>query len=142
LSLKTKVDHFLRFGLKISGDGFPGFDLKTGSSDLMIWASKLPQWFLDLSLKTKQASVCRLHHKTNGGRMAWDTRRDQVACFAWKQVALGFPSLASRLTKARCRVVYVAPSRRSLEDQVKDGWVDATGCIGPYYPYFVVFFVL
>jgi hypothetical protein len=40
------------------------------------------------------ALVCRLHHKTNGGRSAWDTRRDLVACFTWKQVWIGFPSLA------------------------------------------------
>jgi hypothetical protein len=38
-------------------------------------------------------------------------------------------------------VVHMAPSRRSREDQVKDGQVDATGCIGPYYPYFDDFIV-
>jgi hypothetical protein len=31
---------------------------------------------------------------------AWDTHRDLVACFAWKQVWLGFPSVASRPAKA------------------------------------------
>jgi hypothetical protein len=30
-------------------------------------------------------------------KMAWDMHRDLVACFAWKQVGLAFPSLASRL---------------------------------------------
>jgi hypothetical protein len=47
-------DGFLQFGLKTSGvgfliepqnqggGGFPGLRLKTGISDLMIWASKLP----------------------------------------------------------------------------------------------------
>jgi hypothetical protein len=50
--------------------------------------------FLGLGLKTKQTSVCRLCHKTDGGRSAWDTRRDQVACLAWKQVWLEFLSLA------------------------------------------------
>jgi hypothetical protein len=68
------------------GGGFPGFSLKTGSSGLVIWASKsLPQ-FLGLDLKTKQASVCRLHHKTDGWRSARDTRQDLAACLAWKQV--------------------------------------------------------
>jgi hypothetical protein len=30
-----------------------------------------------------------------------DTRRHLVACFPWKRVELGFPSLASRLAEAR-----------------------------------------
>jgi hypothetical protein len=76
------------------GVGFTGLGLKTGSSGLVIWASKSPRRFLGLGLKTKQASVCRLCHKTNGGRSPWDMRRDLAACLAWKQVWLGFPSLA------------------------------------------------
>jgi hypothetical protein len=75
------------------GGGFSGLGLKTGISGLVIWASKSPQQFLGLGLKTKQVSVCRLRHKTNGGRLARDTRRDLTACFTWKQVWLGFPSL-------------------------------------------------
>jgi hypothetical protein len=51
------------------GGGFPGLGLKTGSSGLVIWASKSPRRFLGLDLKTKWASVCRLRHKTDeGGR--------------------------------------------------------------------------
>jgi hypothetical protein len=50
--------------------------------------------FLDLALKIKWASICRLHHKTDGERSTWDTRRDLATCFTWKQVWLGFPSLA------------------------------------------------
>jgi hypothetical protein len=50
-----------------------------------------------LSLKIKHASVCQLRHKTDGGRMVRDTRRDLVACFAWKHVALGFSGLSLRL---------------------------------------------
>jgi hypothetical protein len=76
------------------GGGFPGLGLKTGSSGFMIWASKSLRQFHGLGLKTKWASVCRLCHKTNGGRSAWDTHRDLAACFAWKQVWLGLPSLA------------------------------------------------
>jgi hypothetical protein len=45
---------------------FPGLDLKTDSSDLLIWASKSLRQFLGLGLKTKRATVCRLRHKTNG----------------------------------------------------------------------------
>jgi hypothetical protein len=76
------------------GGAFSGLGLKTDSSGLVIWGSKSPQWFLGLCLKTKQPSVCRLCHKTDGGRSAWDTRQDLAACLAWKQVWLGFPSLA------------------------------------------------
>jgi hypothetical protein len=64
------------------GGGFLGLDLKTGSSSLVIWASKSPQRFLTLGLKTKQASVCRLRHKTDGGWSTRDTRRDLPAYFA------------------------------------------------------------
>jgi hypothetical protein len=36
----------------------------------------------------------------------------------------------------------VAPSQRLREDQVEDERVNAMGCVGPFYPNFVVFFVL
>jgi hypothetical protein len=76
------------------GDGgFSGLGFKTGSSGLVICASKLSRRFLCLGLKIKWASVCRLRHKTDGRRSVRDTRRDLVACFTWKQVWLGFPSL-------------------------------------------------
>jgi hypothetical protein len=76
------------------GVGFPSLGLKTGSSGLVIWTLKLPRRFLGLGLKTKWVSVCRLHHKTDGERSARDTRRDLAVCLAWKQVWLGFLSLA------------------------------------------------
>jgi hypothetical protein len=53
---------------KQGGGGFPDLCLKIGSCGLVIWFSKSPRQFLGLSLKIKWASVCRLHHKTNGGR--------------------------------------------------------------------------
>jgi hypothetical protein len=56
------------------GGGFPSLGLKTGSSGLVIWASKSPRRFLGLGLKTMQASVCWLRHKTDGRRSARDTR--------------------------------------------------------------------
>jgi hypothetical protein len=76
------------------GGGFPCLGLKTGSSILVIWASKSPRRFFCLGLKTKWASVYQLCHKTDGGRSVRDTRRNLAACFVWKQVLLGFPSLA------------------------------------------------
>jgi hypothetical protein len=70
------------------------------------------------------------------------TGRDPAACFTWKQVRLEFPSLASRLAEVQQRVLHVAPSWRSRADQVKDGRVDAMGCVRPCYPSFAVFDVL
>jgi hypothetical protein len=66
------------------GGGFPDLGLKTGITGLVIWASKSPRRFFGLGLKTKWASVCRLRHKTDGGKSAQDTRRDLAACLASK----------------------------------------------------------
>jgi hypothetical protein len=122
--------------------GFFCWGLKTVSSGLLIWALKSPRRFLGLGLKTKQTLVCWLRHKTDGGRMAWDTHRELAACFTWKQVALWFSSLASTLVDARRWVVYVAPSQRLRQNQIKNGRVDTTGCVGPCYTYFAVFYLL
>jgi hypothetical protein len=81
------------------GGEFSGLGLKTGSYGFVIWPSKSPRRFLDLDHKTKRATVCRLLHKTDGRVMVYDTRQDLAACFAWKQVGLGFPSLTSRLAE-------------------------------------------
>jgi hypothetical protein len=40
------------------------------------------------------------------------------------------------------QMVHVASSWRSCRNQVEDGRVDTTGCIGSCYPYFAVFIVL
>jgi hypothetical protein len=52
------------------GGGYSSLGLKTGSSGLVIFASKSSRRFLGLGIKTKQTSVCRLRHKTNGGMPA------------------------------------------------------------------------
>jgi hypothetical protein len=122
--------------------GFPGLSLKTDSSSLAICASKSPRRFLDLVLKTKRVLIYRLRYKTDRERMMRDKRQDLAACFIWKQVALGFPSLASRLAEARRRVVHVTSSRRLRRNQLEDGWIDTTGCIRYCYPYFIIFYVL
>jgi hypothetical protein len=73
LALKPVVG-FLVESQNQGGGGFSGLGLKTGSSGLVIWVSKSPRRFLGLVLKTKWASVCRLRHKTDGGRSTRDTR--------------------------------------------------------------------
>jgi hypothetical protein len=130
------VDSFLVEPQNQGGGGFSGLGLKTGSSGLVIWASKSPRQFLGLGLKIKWASVCQLRHITDGGWLAWDTRRDLAACFTWKQVC------PERLAEAQWRAVHVAPSQRLRRRQVEDWWVNVTGCVGPCYPTFAVFNVL
>jgi hypothetical protein len=92
--METRSAGFLVEPQNQGGGGFPGLGLKTGSSGLVIWASKSPRQFLGLGLKTKWASAYRLRHKTDGGSSARDTRRYLAACLASKQVWLVFPSLA------------------------------------------------
>jgi hypothetical protein len=117
LTSKPVATVFRRFGLKTDGDGFSGLasklavgflvepqnqggggfsdlGIKTDRSGLVIWVSKSPRRFLGLDLKTKWALIYRLRHKTDGGRSVRDTRRDLAACLTWKQVWLGFLSLA------------------------------------------------
>jgi hypothetical protein len=48
----TPVVGFLVEPQNQGGGGFPGLGLKTGSSGLVIWASKSPRGFLGLGLKT------------------------------------------------------------------------------------------
>jgi hypothetical protein len=82
-SLESKsVVGFLVEPQNQGGGGFPGLGLKIGSFGLVIWSSKSPRWLLGLSHKTKQALVCLLRHKTDGGRSVRDTHRDLAACFA------------------------------------------------------------
>jgi hypothetical protein len=93
LALKPAVG-FLVGPQNQGGGGFPSLGLKIGSSGVVIRASKSPLRFLGLGLKIKWASVCQLHHKIDGGRSVRETRRDLEACFTWKQIWLGFSSLA------------------------------------------------
>jgi hypothetical protein len=131
-SLKTKVDGFSRFGLKICGYGSFGlaskplardswFGPQIGSYGLLIWPTKSPWWFLGFGLKTKWAMVCRLWHKTNERmKTVRDARQDLAACFAWRWVGLGFPNLASRLAECHTRFLRPKPDahRMYAQDQV------------------------
>jgi hypothetical protein len=87
--IETKSADFL-VDAQNQGRRFSGLDLKTDSSGLIIWTSKSPRRFLGLTLKTKRGSVYRLRHKTDKGMLTRDTHQDLAACFAWKQVRLGF----------------------------------------------------
>jgi hypothetical protein len=80
LTLKPAIG-FLVEPQNQGGGGFSYLVLKIDSSGLVIWTTKSPRRYLGLDLKTKQASVCRLRHKTDGGRSTRDTHRDLEACF-------------------------------------------------------------
>jgi hypothetical protein len=47
------VVNFLVESQNLGGGEFSGLGIKTGSFGLVIWASKSPQWFLGLGLRTK-----------------------------------------------------------------------------------------
>jgi hypothetical protein len=81
LTSKLSAVDFLVEPQNQGGGGFFGLGLETDSSDLVVWALKPPRQFLGLGLKTKWTSVCRLRHKIDGGRSAWDTHRDLAAYF-------------------------------------------------------------
>jgi hypothetical protein len=69
-------------------------------------------WFIDLDLKiTAMLSWFGTQNQLDDDflvapqnrqedEMAWGTHRGLAACFTWKQVGLGFPSLVSRLVEA------------------------------------------
>jgi hypothetical protein len=79
---------------KQGGGGFSDLGIKTGSFNLVIWVSKSPRRFLSLGLKTMWGfglSVAPQNRRREDGA---DTHRDLAACFVWKQVWLGVPSLA------------------------------------------------
>jgi hypothetical protein len=40
------------------------------------------------------------------------------------------------------QMMHVASLWRSRGDEIEDGWVDVTGCIGLFYPNFAIFVVL
>jgi hypothetical protein len=73
LALKPVVG-FLVEPQNQGGREFFGLGLKTNSFSLVIWGSKSPRRFFSLCIKTMCPSVCWLNHKTDGGRLARDTR--------------------------------------------------------------------
>jgi hypothetical protein len=62
----------------------------------------------------------------------------------WGKDGAGHTSRSSGLLRleASQRVVHVTSSRRSREDEVEDGWVDAMSYIRLFYSNFTVFIVL
>jgi hypothetical protein len=98
-------------------------------------------WFGDLSLKiTARVSWFGPQNQVGGGlSIAPQNRQEEDGVehasrssnllrleASWVRVS----QFASKLAEERRWVVNVALSWSSREDEAKDGWVDATGCIG------------
>jgi hypothetical protein len=167
LSLKTKVDGLSVVWPQKPLGWFSPVCPQNRWRQFLGWASK-PMWwrvsrfgpqnwqlrFVDLGLKiTAMIFLFEPQNQAYFGlsvalqnqledATTWDTRRDLVAYFAWKQVWLGFPSLALRLVDVWWRVVHVVPSLRLHRSQVEDRRVDVMGCVGSCYSCFVVFILL
>jgi hypothetical protein len=77
---------FSSLGSKLMATVSPNLASKPAVSFLVEPQNQITVTVLGLGFKTKQASIYRLRHKTNGGSSPWDTRRDLAACLAWKQV--------------------------------------------------------
>jgi hypothetical protein len=132
LDLTSKsVVCFLVESQNYDGGGFSSLGLKTSSYSLVIWASNSPRWFFSLDLKTKQATVCWLHHKNRreGNGVVHASRYSGLLGMeaSWARIF----QFASKLVEARRRVAHVTPSWRSREDQVEDGWVNEMSCVRP-----------
>jgi hypothetical protein len=80
--------------------GFVGLASKPRSTGFPVWSSKLTTavWFGPQNQVGYGLSVVPQNRWENEGSTQ-DTHRDLAACFAWKQVRLGFPSSASKLMK-------------------------------------------
>jgi hypothetical protein len=130
LSLKTNVVE--GFPVLVSKPATPvwWFRHQNHRDGFLVWASK-PSGLWFVSCVTKSTEEDRRGHTSRSSSL-----------LVWKQVWVGFPSLTWRLRKARRQVVHMAPSRRLRRRQVEDERVDATGCIGAYYPTIAVFNVL
>jgi hypothetical protein len=165
-SLKTKGNGFSQIGLKTSGYGFSRFDLKIGGYDFYSLTSKPLARVSRFGHQNRHLQFGDLAHKINttiswfgpqnqvgyGLSVAPQNRREDKDGAGHKS---GSSSLL-RLKVSRARVfqsslkigggvawmVHVASSQRSCQDKTKDGRVDTMGCIGLFYPNFIVLVVL
>jgi hypothetical protein len=98
-------------------------------------------WFGDLGLKiTAMVSWFGPQNQAGFGLLVGPQNRRREDSVGHTSRSAGLLRLEASC--ARRQVVHVAPSWRSRRDQVEDGRVDATGCVGPCYPYFAIFYVL
>jgi hypothetical protein len=133
---------------------------------LVVWSQNHSLGFFSLGLKTGSCGSCDLAHKITA-TVFWFGPQNQVDYGLSvapqnrhkDEDGAGHASRSSgllRLEVSQARVfqsslrtgggaawmVHVASSWRSRGDEAGDGQVDATGCIGLFYPNFAIFIVL
>jgi hypothetical protein len=136
---QNRLYDFLQFHLKTAGCGFLALGLKTDSYGLVIWTSKSSQWFLVCVSKSSRQMFVGCAPKPTGGWYGARHMLRSIDLLCLEESRVRIFHFASKLADTRWRVVHVAPSWRSHEDQVEDGRVDTTGCVGPCYLCFAVF---
>jgi hypothetical protein len=97
-------------------------------------------WFVPQNLAGYSLSVASQNRREDEDGAGHTSRSSSLLCMEANRARVS--QFASKPTEARQQVVHVALSWRLHRDQVKNGWVNATGCIGPCYPYFVIFIAL
>jgi hypothetical protein len=86
--------------------------------------------------------ICLLYNKTDG-RMKTAQHASRFSSLLHLEVNQARVSQSSlNIGGGTTRMVHVASSWGSRRDEAEDGRVDAMGCIGLFYPNFVVFIVL
>jgi hypothetical protein len=128
LALKSVVARVSRFWLQNWQLRFSDLGIKITATISWFWPQN--QVGFDLSVASQNRQRRSGHASRSSGLLCVKVSLARVSQFA------------SKLVEARRRVVHVALLWRSCEDQVENGWVDTTDCIGPYYAYFAVFYVL
>jgi hypothetical protein len=116
---------------------------KIDSYGLVIWASKSPQWFLDLGLKTKAGNdllVAPQNRQEDEDSAGQTLRSSGLLHVEASQARVSQSGL--KTDGGAAEMVHVTSSWRSRADEDEDGQVDAICCIRPFYCNFAIFYVL
>jgi hypothetical protein len=117
--------------------------LKTGSCGLVIWPTKSPWQFSWIEPQNQVGyglSVPPQNWREDKGDLEHASRSSGLLRLEASQARVSQSSL--KTSGGVVQMVHVASSQRSRGDEAKDGWIDVMGCIGPFYPNFVIFIVL
>jgi hypothetical protein len=123
-------------GRWIEAPGLPALMLPV---DADRWVLADNRQFLGLDHKTKWAMVCQLRHKIDREDEDGVGHALRSSGLLWLKASQASVSQSSLKTSGgTTRMVHVESSWRSRGDEVKDGQVNATGCIALFYPNFTI----